>query len=156
MSFFRPPPNGPAVADQVPSIRQSNLLPVETETRVAGPALLDVEQLVKQFRSAHADVGAGVRMSIAAQVRCGLILKQLHGRIKKQVGAGYWGAWVEANCGVSLRQVQRYIQKTTEFGKLSEGLGSEATAMSLLAQRDTHTLNRDRGRRKKPKPQDKS
>lgn len=113
------------------------------------PSLAD---LAAQFRATEAGVVGGVRQTLASQIRCGELLQTMQARVATEVGAGFWGAWVELNCGVTLRQVQRYIRKAKEFRELDQKLGDGATAMSLLSQRDLQKLDSKPKRSAKKKP----
>jgi hypothetical protein len=74
---------------------------------------------------------SGVRASVAAQIECGRLLDEMQAQIRKEIGAGYWRVWVEANCNVTLRQVQRYQKKYREYSRLEAKIGGQA--LDLLA-----------------------
>jgi hypothetical protein len=118
-------------------------------TTTAVPHVNPLDQLAEQFRFAHSGIEGGIRSSVEAQIECGRLLEEMQALIKEKVGLGYWSAWVQSNCGVTLRQVQRYIQKWREYSKVCQGLGSEATSMSLLAQGDLLKLEGDKKRKRR-------
>ncbi|WP_166145413.1 hypothetical protein [Methylosinus sp. RM1] len=111
------------------------LASAETGTAVATTtAPPTLAELVAQFRATESNISAGVTLSVAAQIRCGELLQAMQERVAKEIGSGHWGAWVQLNCGVSLRQVQRYIRRAKEFHALDQKVNDGATSMSLLAQ----------------------
>jgi hypothetical protein len=107
-----------------------------------------LDQLVAQFRTAHAGVEGGIRVSVESQVQCGRLLAQMRDLIKAKAGLGYWTAWVQANCHVTIRQVQRHMKKWDEFCKLSQIFGDETTSMSLLVTGDYQKHFADEKKRK--------
>jgi hypothetical protein len=105
------------------------LTPVSAGALVPVPPSLNT--LAAKFRDTHNTMKSGVRASVAEQIECGRLLDEMQALIKKEIGAGYWRVWVEANCGVTLRQVQRYTRKHREYTKLEAKIGGQA--LDLLA-----------------------
>lgn len=124
--------------------RGGTALVSQPEPALPVPVAPTVNHLVANFRAAHGGIADGVRTSVASQIECGRLLEQMQQYIRTSVGAGYWTDWVELNCGVTIKQVQRYIKKWREFSKVNQKIGSEATSMSLLAQGDLRRLNADK------------
>jgi hypothetical protein len=108
---------------------------------VVPPPEPTLDDLAASFRAVHAGIAYGVRQTVASQIECGRLLEQMQARVRATVGGGYWGVWIKTNCGVEIRQVQRYIKHWREYRKLSQSLGSDATAKTLLVQRDLEKLN---------------
>jgi hypothetical protein len=120
--------------------------PGATEVAVAaGSALVPVpasplDKLVAEYWKADRTEMDGIRDSVNAQIKKGELLKGMRDHLKQNGLLKYWGAWVKQNCGVTLRQVQRYIRKYEEFIKLSQRLGDSATSMSLILERELAKL----------------
>jgi hypothetical protein len=113
-------------------------------TREQLPAVVPIDDLVARFKAARSGETGGVRQRVASQIECGRLLELMQQQIKATVGAGYWTAWVQLNCDVTLRQVQRYVKRWREFCKINQRVGSDATSMSLLARRDLLRLDQDK------------
>jgi hypothetical protein len=78
------------------------------------PAL---DELAKQINAEHAQHSKALHSSLEHARAAGELLLQA----KKQVGHGQWMKWLEAKCGLSPRQAQKYVQIAKNWVKCAPG-----------------------------------
>src|SRR5690242_10985317 len=74
----------------------------------------DLTSLAADIKAAHAGVEVALGTAIDRARHVGNLLI----KAKKKIKHGCWAGWVSQSCGLSARQVQRYMQIAREIPKL--------------------------------------
>jgi hypothetical protein len=104
-----------------------------TKPEVLKPGEIGLPELATKIKAAYAEIGKACKDVVWRAVAMGDLLNQA----KKQMGHGNWATWLQANCELSERTAQRYMniadnkQKIAEYIQGKESKSAKLTGLTL-------------------------